>query len=148
METLEEMLKRHEGWKLSPYSCPSGHKTIGAGHNIDAKGLPDDIKAYLDKYGSITEDMAERLLEADIADARGSCRLLFPAFDSFTIARQNALIDMAFNLGGAGLQGFHKAVTAVNKGDWTEAAAQFKESSWYVQVKGRAVEDCTAIKEG
>ena len=41
--SLREMLERHEGRKKKVYRCSKGKKTIGVGHNVDAKGLPPDI---------------------------------------------------------------------------------------------------------
>lgn len=36
---LLSQLKRHEGLRLWVYRCPTGHRTIGYGHNLDATPL-------------------------------------------------------------------------------------------------------------
>ena len=47
-----ELTKQFEGLRLKPYNCPSGHLTIGYGHNLEANG--------------ITLEIAEELLKTDL----------------------------------------------------------------------------------
>jgi len=158
MSRLEEMIKRHEGIRLTPYHCSEGRLTIGIGHNIDSKGLPDDIRDYLDTYGSITDDMAERLLTQDIADAEHACRILFIPFDVISENRHDACVDLVFNLGAGKIKkGFPSFLAAVNRMDWERAADELqyadglkkdKLSGYWVQVGNRAKEIVSMIREG
>lgn len=148
METLEQMIERHEGRMLSPYRCPAGKLSIGMGHNIDAKGLPAYIQSHLDIYHEITDGMADDLLRKDIADAEKDCRRLFRDFDSFTIPRHNALVDFVFNVGLGTARKFKKAIAAVNRNDWATAALEMKDSRWYRQVGARSIEICDMVREG
>lgn len=148
MRDLKEMLTRHEGERLAPYRCPAGKLTIGVGWNIDANGLPGDIRAYLDEHGKITPEMSGRLLDMAIETAIQGCEKLFPSLSSFSENRRDALVDWMFNLGYGKASGFVKAVKAINNQDWELAADHLKDSAWYKQVGKRAVEIIKMIKEG
>src|SRR3989304_275668 len=98
METLEKMIERHEGKRLKLYHCPAGHLTIGIGHNVEVKPLPRHIAEYLKEWGEITDEMAMELLREDILAAEAGCKLLFPDFAAFTLARHNACVDFVLNV--------------------------------------------------
>lgn len=147
-QELEELLKRHEGWKLKPYLCPAGHKTIGCGHNIDANPLPKPMSDYLSQHGEITDEMAHELLRQDIMAAEAGCKFLFPDFDNFTPARHNAFVDFVFNVGIGTARKFKKAIAAANAGNWGTAAVEMQDSAWFKQVGNRGKEIVNMIKVG
>jgi len=146
--SLREMLKRHEGVKLKPYRCTAGKLTIGVGHNIDAKGLPDDIEAYLDSYGKITQEMVDILLDADIEDAIADCERLYPDFSDFSEVRQDALIDFVFNVGYGVAKKFKTTNGYINAGKWEKASESLLASLYAKQVKGRADEIAEMLRDG
>jgi lysozyme len=149
IDKLKEMLKRHEGFRNTPYKDTVGKTTIGWGHNIDANPLPPDIQAYLDANGHLLPEHCERLLDADIATAYTACKKLYPKFDTFSDNRQDALIDMMFNMGAATLRKFVHANFYINHDeDWEAAAMEFVNSTWAKQVHGRATELVEMIKNG
>jgi len=133
-EKLIEMIKRHEGLRLFPYKCSAGKITIGYGRNLDDKG--------------ITKREAEELLWSDIQEAAQNTMSIFPQFYTYTIARQNALIDLMFNLGKTRFLKFKKMIAAVKEEDWTEAAKQAKDSQWHNQVGGRALDIEDMLERG
>ena len=61
-----------------------------------------------------------------------------PTFDELCCSVQNALIDMAFNMGAAGLSKFPKMLAAIGNRDWAEAGHQARDSSYYRQGGRRA----------
>lgn len=144
--TVEEFVERHEGRKNKVYKCTAGKNTIGIGHNIDAKGLPDEIKSFLDTNGYITEDMIDELFSYDLADAHEDCEKLYPEFESFSESRQMALIDFLFNVGIGTAKTFKNTNRAINEGKWKEAAQGIRNSKYAKQVKGRA-EDVAKLLE-
>jgi lysozyme len=148
MESLRNLIVRHEGWKRRPYRCPSGHRTIGVGWNLDAWPLPPDIASYFHVHGEITDGMIDRLLTLSIDTATLGCREIFKGFDSFTERRKMALIDMCFNLGAFGLLGFKRMRRAIEKGDWTAAAKEVEDSLYYKQVPSRAEEIMEMVRVG
>lgn len=148
METLKQMLTRHEGRKLKPYKCTAGKWTIGVGYNFDDNPLPDDIEKYLSINECITPEMADRLLDLSIGWATADCHKLFPLFNEFSRNRQDALIDFLFNLGSVRASRFVHAIAAINTGRWDDAAAAMRDSAWFSQVGNRAKEVCAMIEAG
>ena len=143
-----EFITKHEGRKKRPYKCPAGKTTIGVGHNIDAKGLPKDIEAYLKKHGQITDEMVDRLLIIDIGHAVSDCKKLFPDFDKFTPNRKMALTDFLFQLGYNNASKFVHTVAAINTNRWEDAAKEMLDSDWARQTPNRAQEVTELIEVG
>lgn len=148
METLKEMLIRHEGWRAKPYRDSNGFLTIGCGHNISANGLPDNMLLHLKEKGMITDEMINELLEKDIEIAKASCLLLYPRFNSFTENRKSALIDFLFNVGIGTAKKFVRTNKYINMGFWIQAAKSLEKSLWYRQVKKRGIEIVNLISRG
>lgn len=138
---LIDQLKRHEGFRAHPYLCPAGHRTVGYGHNLDASPLvvPED---------GLTEAQATRILEDDAARVWKAVSGLVTCFDTLTDARQAVLINMAFNIGWAGLGRFEKMLAALNGGDYERAANEMLCSRWARQVKNRAYELVGMMRTG
>lgn len=132
-ETLIDFISRHEGFSPMPYVCPAGHLTVGRGHNLDVP---------------MRENAANALLVEDIKDATRDLIVVLPDLYSYSEARGNALIDMAFNLGITRFKGFKKMIAAIKRGDWELAAKEAECSTWYQQVGGRGVEVVKMLKEG
>jgi lysozyme len=148
MNTLKEMLIRHEGWKNKPYRCPAGHKTIGVGWNLDANPLPENIAAFLKLNGYITDEMINRLFDISIEAATNNCRDIYIGFDSFSEPRRFALIDFVFNVGVGTALKFKRTNAAINSGRWDDAAVGLMDSLYYKQVPNRAAEIVEMIRHG
>jgi lysozyme len=146
--TLKQLLTKHEGRKNKPYKDTKGLATIGIGHNIDAKGLPDDIYAFLEANGYITDEMIDRLFDEDIRDAAFDCKRLYPGFDDLTEARQNALIDFVFNVGHKTASTFKNTNRAINEERWDDAADGLLASKYARQVGKRARDVAEMLREG
>ena len=123
MHSIEDQLILHEGLRLKPYRCTAGKLTIGVGRNLDDKG--------------ITYDEAMFLLRNDIAEVTAQLER-FDWFRALGPVRRKVLVDMAFNLGMAGLLGFQKMIAALARGDYKAAADEMVDSAWYHQVGTRA----------
>lgn len=134
METLVEQLIRHEGIRLKAYKDSVGKLTIGIGRNIDDTGI------------SLEEAMM--LLENDISRTIDGLKERLPWFGSLDRARQNVLVNMAFNMGIHGLLGFKRMLAAVKTGYYEAAAAEMLQSAWAGQVGGRAVELANTMRNG
>lgn len=137
--TLREMVKKNEGTKKKNgrhvlYKCTAKKWTCGHGRNAEDKGF--------------SQDEVDLMLTNDIQEASQDVMSIFPHFYTYSQNRQNALIDMDFNLGKSGFLGFKKMIAAVKAEDWPEAAKQAKDSEWYKQVKKRAVHNVRLLREG
>lgn len=121
---LREQLKIDEGVRPKMYRDSVGVWTAGVGRNLEAVLFsPDEI---------------ELMLTNDINRALAACRSLFPKFDALPPAKQDALANMAFNLGRHRLSEFVNMIAAVNRNDWQGAARAAIGSLWYKQVGDRA----------
>lgn len=135
-ESDDRLLKRHEGLRLFPYLCPSGKTTIGWGRNLTDRG--------------ITNAGAGFMLHEDIAEARR--RLLTSArtraiYMPLSTARKIVLVDMAVNLGFAGLLSFRRMWSALSGGDFREAANEILDSQYARQLPERSEENAGIMVE-
>lgn len=141
---LKALLVKHEGLRLTPYRCPAGKLTIGVGRNIEDKGFSAEERRVLGLDNGrklddgITADEARYLLDNDINEVwQALSAKLAGLFNSLEEARQHVLLDMAFNLGVAGLLKFRKMIAALERRDFERAADEMKDSTWYTQVGDR-----------
>lgn len=135
IQELEDLVRREEGLRLSPYLCPAGYPTIGYGHRIPSMTHPP-----------ITIDEAESLLWADLSIAERGALQLCPNLSSEP-QRLAALTDLVFNVGRDALDGLSPSdltddagvVQSLRAGDWTGAAMRFRQ--WcHARVNGVLVE--------
>jgi len=132
--TLLEALVRDEGEVLHPYIDATGHKTIGVGHNLDAKPL-----LWYDGKSDITHEQAAQILKDDVDDACQDLNIHLPWTYKLDDVRFEVLINMTFNLGIAGLLMFHGFLAAMHDGEWENAGAAMVDSKWWHQVGDRAI---------
>ena len=136
MSKLIEQLKRHEGIRTHAYLCTNGKITAGVGRNLDEDG----------GIGLSVSEI-EFLLANDIQ----RCRLeleAFSWFDDLDAVRQDAMINMCFNLGMTRLLGFKKALARMAEANYEYAANEFLDSLWARQVGNRADEIADMILTG
>ncbi len=136
MMRLINMLKRHEGVRNKVYMCPAGYETIGVGRNISESGL------------GLSEDEVEYLLKNDILRCRNELLGEYDWFENLDSVRQEAMIDLSFNLGQTKLRTFVKALGHMADGNYEEAGREFYNSRWAEQVGDRSLEVCQMISSG
>ncbi len=136
MSNLIEMLKRHEGVRSHVYLCSAGYETIGVGRNIADSGL------------GLSDDEVEYLLNNDIERVRQELTDNYFWFPALNEARQDAMIDICFNLGLTRLRGFVNAIEAMSREQFDVAADEFMDSRWATQVGNRANEITEMIRVG
>ncbi len=136
MNELIEMLRRHEGVRDKVYLCSAGYETIGVGRNISEDGL------------GLSKDEIDYLLNNDIKRVREELTEEYYWFAGLNDARQDAMIDLSFNLGQTRLRGFVKALEAMSREEFENAADEFMDSKWSEQVGDRAVEVTEIIRTG
>ncbi len=136
MSELTEMLRKHEGVRDKVYLCSAGYETIGVGRNISEDGL------------GLSDDEIDYLLNNDIKRVREELTEEYYWFAGLDEARQDAMIDISFNLGQTRLRGFVKSLEAMAREDFDTAADEFMDSKWSEQVGDRAVEVTEIIRKG
>ncbi len=136
MSNLIEMLKRHEGVRSHVYLCSAGYETIGVGRNIADSGL------------GLSDDEIDYLLANDIKRVREELEDNYFWFGALNEPRQDAMIDICFNLGLTRLRGFVNALEAMSREQFDIAADEFMDSRWATQVGNRANEITEMIRTG
>ena len=140
-EMLLKQLMRHDGAKRDragcyvAYRCPAGALTIGYGHNLDARPLTG-----LGEGAKIDEPRARKILFEDVRMLGVALDRALPWWRKAGEARSAVLLNMAFNMGLAGLLGFHATLQAVREGRWEDARSGMLASKWAGQVGRRASE--------
>lgn len=138
IEQLTAQLRRDEGWRPLAYQDHLGYWTIGVGRLIDSR-----------KPGAgLRPDEIDYLLRNDINDRVRALGAVLPWFKRLDDARQAVLVNMAFQMGTAGLLGFSTTLDLVRKGQYAEAAAQMLKSKWAQQTPARAKRLAEQMKTG
>ena len=137
VDQLKEELLQDEGMVLHGYNDHLGYLTIGVGRLIDER-----------RGGGITKEEAFYLLENDIGKVIVALRSKLPFWNKLNDTRQRALINMAFQMGVAGLMGFKQMLWAIERGNWDLAHAEGLDSAWAGQTPKRARRVMEMIKHG
>ena len=127
------LTRRYEGLNLHLYTCPTGHLTIGYGHNLE---------------NGISPRAALFLLQEDMQNAQNAVHKACPWWGQLNEVRQFVLTDMCFNMGLTKLLTFKKFLAAARQGDYTAAAGEMLNSRWAVQVGYRARELAEMMQTG
>ena len=130
----KEQIKRDEGRRLFPYRDTRNKLTIGYGRNLDDRGI-DPVEA-------------DMMLDRDLARATVDVDMKIPFARFLDDARRGALINMTYNMGIGGLLTFKKMLTAMNKGNWEEAAREMLDSDYAKQVGLRAQRLAEQMRKG
>jgi len=133
-QRLAEQLKVHEGLRLKPYKDTAGKWTIGIGRNLEDKG--------------ITEQEALFMLNNDVDYFYDKIKKEINWFWALDDARQNVLVNMAFNLGVSGLLTFKNTLRLISFNRYEEAAKEMLNSKWANQVGYRAKELAEQMRTG
>ena len=138
IEQLTAQLRRDEGTRATAYQDHLGFWTIGVGRLIDSR-----------KPGAgLRPDEIDYLLKNDISDRVQALTKALPWFDRLDEARRGALINMAFQLGTAGLLGFKSTLALIAAGKYAEASEQMLKSKWANQTPARAKRLAEQMKTG
>lgn len=136
-EKLRAQITRDEGKVSHAYQDSLGYTTIGVGHLIDVR-----------KGGSLPEFIIDTLLSHDIEKHQRELIAALPWFIELDPPRQGVLVNMAFNLGVAGLLKFANTLRSIREGAYSAAAVNMLESKWAQQVGIRAQRLATQMETG
>ena len=124
---LKSQLLREEGAESCAYQDSLGFWTIGVGRLIDSR-----------KGGGLSNEEIDFLLENDIKTKTREVLLALPWMPRLSDPRQAVLIGMAFQMGIGGLLKFKRMLSAVETGQYGEAAMEMLDSKWAQQTRERA----------
>lgn len=132
---VRDQIMRHEGFVPHAYQDHLGYWTIGIGRLIDRR-----------RGGGISQAEAMMLLNNDIARVVRALE----SIDAFSCAPervQQALVNMAFQLGVAGIKSFRRMWAALDRADYKAAAEEALDSRWAEQTPERAQEIAEMIRQ-
>jgi lysozyme len=123
--------RRFEGRSLVAYQDSGGIWTIGYGHTPARLGQTCAL-AQAEAWLAQDDEAAQAQLDADPAwsGPRWTWR------SKLDDARQDAVIELAFNLGERTLDDFRVFRGALEGGDYAAAEAALIDSAWYDEVNG------------
>jgi lysozyme len=127
LENLNKQLRIDEGVVAHAYQDSLGFWTIGIGRLIDKR-----------RGGGLSQEEISYLLSNDI---ESKSRDLFKALPWLKAAPEpvrGALVNMAFQMGVAGVLGFTTTLGLIKDGKYKEASEQMLKSKWAVQTPERA----------
>ena len=141
MESLRQMLKRHEGVRTKVYKDILGHKTIGIGHKLKPN----------ENMTEMTKEEIENLFEKDLANAVEDTEKIIKENNlNLNAVQKNALANMVFQMGGGaykkpgkkgtGVRAFSRTLQLLKKGEYEKASKEALNSRWASQTPKRAKE--------
>ena len=134
---LLQEIRRDEGVVPHAYQDSLGYWTVGVGRLIDKR-----------RGGKLSDDEIDYLLVNDITRFVDELDARLPWWRTLSPVRQRVMVNMAFNLGTAGLLGFRNTLKPVEAGRYDLAARGMMASKWATQVKGRAVRLAEMMRAG
>jgi lysozyme len=136
MQLMIDELRRDEGERLKSYRDTIGLWTIGVGHLIDPEHDADPAPFGRDLRNGATimvEESAE-LLSRDITSKMAELDQRLSWWRDLDEVRQRVILNLAFNLGVAGLLTFKNTLAFIRQGDYAGAARNMLQSKWADQV--------------
>ncbi len=145
-------LMKHEGFRLDPYTDTEGYLTGGTGHkftkedymNFNTNGTDEEKLNY----------WTERFDEDYSKSSTAAIRIMNRNGIEDNTGVQDVLINMIFNMGEDGVNGFPSFLKALANKDAEKAIYEMKtnssgtgKSDWYKQVGRRVDELANDIKE-
>ena len=133
----QELTKKYEGFRSSPYADTRGIQTIGYGFNMQAnKSLPSKMdRQTADRYFNNYYKQA-----ADTAQAFAGDR-----WEKLDDNQKAILADMAYNMHNK-LFGFQNMRADLQAGNNQGVQREMQNSNWYNQVGQRGVGDVSNWK--
>ena len=137
--SLLENIKAHEGFRDHIYKDSLGKATIGYGFLVSVLS-PDELKLNGGKVEPMNREVAEKILNLKVAKLQKRVLECLPWLSSKPQSVQDTLVEMAYQLGLAGLLGFRHTLGCIEAGDYAQAARNLRASLLYRQTPKR-VED-------
>lgn len=150
---LEQSIDGNEGFEPVPYLDTEMRWSAGIGLCLETRPLTGpEWKFLLDGKlitFTITKPGANWLVERDMAVIEQQLSHDYQDFWAFLNApRQNALAEMAYQLGVRSEESFHQMITAVRAADWAQAKIAGMDSLWAKQTPSRANTLLTQLETG
>ncbi|ALV25022.1 phage lysozyme, putative [Campylobacter iguaniorum] len=134
--SLKDNIKANEGFRSRVYKDSLGKDTVGYGFLISA--LEDD---ELELNGGfiepMSEEVAQKILNLKLFKLKNSVYRLLPWLEDKPINVQDAIVEMAYQLGINKMMGFVNTLECIKIGDYAQAKVNLKSSLWARQTPKR-----------
>ncbi len=145
---LFDDLTEDEGLRYKAYKDTKGFWTIGIGHNIDADPKLKPMLAKLKTVG-LTDIEVHGLFNQDVTRFRADLDRLIPWWNTMDDVRQDALLNMCFNMGcNKVVHEWPNFIADLKSGLYARAARRLKGTPYHKQVGNRAMRVAWQIKFG
>lgn len=145
--SLIENIKAHEGFRDRIYKDSVGKPTVGYGFLVAALGS-DELKLNGGKAEPMNKEIAEKILNLKVAKLKKRLFGCLPWLESKPQNVQDTLIEMAYQLGFAGLMSFRHTLGCIEAGDYAQAARNLRASLPYRQTPKRVEGYIKGLKNG
>ena len=132
-EGLRLTLEADEGIVHEIYEDHLGNPTCGIGHLI----IETDREYGWPIGTEISEARVTQLYNQDVDTALKDARWIHPDFDDLPTEARIVIASLSFQLGQPRYQKFKLHHAAIEAREWSEAAAQLRDSNLYRQTKNR-----------
>lgn len=138
MNNIRAQIERDEGRVSHVYQDSLGFWTIGVGHLVDRR-----------RGGGLPAHIVDALLDHDIETHTLELLRSFPWMEQLDPPRFATMVNMAFQLGVAGLAQFQRSLGHMRRGEYVAAAAAFADSKVArEQTPERWSRHCEQIRTG
>lgn len=135
---LEAQVGSNEGFAAVPAKDTRGLWSVAEGWCLETNPPTGEQWRVLLENGwvkfSITKAGADWAMGTTLVERIDTISKLIPEWDLLNDARQNALVEMAFQLGVKKFLGFHDMLgaipAAIKTGDWSVVKAEALDSDW------------------
>ena len=151
--TIDRII-RHEGYSSHVYLDSKGYLSIGYGTTVgkvaaSVEKLIRDFPGQLHSKGvGLTKQQARGLVEDRLSKIEIELLKAQPVLAKLDFARDGVVIEMAYQLGVAGLLKFKRMWAALGSEDYELAADEMLDSDWAKQTRERAEELAAIMRSG
>ena len=138
LDKLLERIRQEEGF--APYSFWDDAKGGGGGQWTWGFGTCAPGEGCF-----ITEAQADSALREKVQQHVLDFGEIFAGCD-IPSDKEDAIMDLLYNLGETRFRKFRKLIAAVKRGDWPEAGKQVRNSIYYKQVTNRAERNAATLE--
>ena len=142
---LKESIKIHEGFRSSVYLCPTGHPTVGYGFRV-ADLSADELALNAGAVEPMSKEVAEKILDIKITKFKKQVYNALPWLTYAPMDIQDALCEMAYQMGVSGLLGFKNTLAMIKAKRYSEAAENMLKSKWATQTPKRAKQIANLVR--
>lgn len=145
--SLIENIKIHEGYRREIYKDSLGKATIGYGFLVAALSS-DELKLNGGKTEPMSREVAEKILNLKVAKLQKRVLECLPWLSIKPQSIQDTILEMAYQLGLAGLIGFRHTLGCIETGDYAQAAKNLRASLLYRQTPKRVEDYIRGLRDG